>query len=335
MKKLFILLLISYSANSQIVNIPDPNFKNAILLQNPDIDANNDGEIQVSEAEATDDLSVNGANINDLTGIEAFINITFLDCSSNNLTSIDVSNNTALEIFECYENQLTTIDISNNPEIYQFECRFNQLTTIDIGNNPNLVLLSIGDNNIPQLDLGNNPSLFILECRNMPIQELDLSNNTVLESLVCTDNDALTYINLKNGNNGNFEYSGVFASNFENLPALETVCLDDVNSTLADFILAQVDHSVTFTEDCNLGNQENELNTIALYPVPVHNILYLESKNAIITAEIYSMLGQNVMRYSNASGITELDTAALHKGIYLAVFMDADNTITTMQILKD
>lgn len=52
MKKILLFItLISFTiTQSQIVNIPDVNFKNALLNHNPNIDANNDNEIQVNEA---------------------------------------------------------------------------------------------------------------------------------------------------------------------------------------------------------------------------------------------------------------------------------------------
>ena len=57
MKKVILILslvAISLSNNSfaQIVNIPDTNFKAALVAHNPKIDTNGDGEIQVSEAKA-------------------------------------------------------------------------------------------------------------------------------------------------------------------------------------------------------------------------------------------------------------------------------------------
>ena len=57
-----------------IVSIPDANFKNALLNNNTVIDTNGDGEIQVSEAEAVTNLWVSNENINNLKGIEFFIN---------------------------------------------------------------------------------------------------------------------------------------------------------------------------------------------------------------------------------------------------------------------
>ena len=88
MKKLFyILILITGMTNAQIVNIPDVNFKAKLLAADVSndtaygnggyikIDANNDGEIQVLEAQSIDSLNVNFSEIYDLTGVSSFNNL--------------------------------------------------------------------------------------------------------------------------------------------------------------------------------------------------------------------------------------------------------------------
>ena len=59
MKTIIILIILTLYfniSNGQIVNIPDANFKNALIDEG--VDTNNDGEIQVSEAEAVISLNV-------------------------------------------------------------------------------------------------------------------------------------------------------------------------------------------------------------------------------------------------------------------------------------
>ncbi|MFN7014730.1 MAG: T9SS C-terminal target domain-containing protein, partial [Bacteroidia bacterium] len=98
MKKLYFLffLTIGFFANAQIVNIPDANFKATLLSANSSniiarnlagyyftIDSNNDGEIQIIEAQQVKQLNIANKNISNLTGIEAFINLDDLGCSNN------------------------------------------------------------------------------------------------------------------------------------------------------------------------------------------------------------------------------------------------------------
>ncbi|MEP5595737.1 MAG: hypothetical protein ABJP52_17065, partial [Flavobacteriaceae bacterium] len=94
---------------SPIVYIPDANFKNA-LLSNTSINTDNDTEISYNEAAAfTGTMDVSFYNIADLTGIEAFVNITKLFCFDNALASLDVSANTALTDLRCTDNVLTSL----------------------------------------------------------------------------------------------------------------------------------------------------------------------------------------------------------------------------------
>ncbi|HLA56303.1 MAG TPA: hypothetical protein VK623_09395 [Flavobacterium sp.] len=81
MKKFYILVgisLFSFSVNAQIVTIPDANFKNALVnylcvafgeQDAHDADTNNDGEIQLSEALAVENLTLDGYNIASLSGM--------------------------------------------------------------------------------------------------------------------------------------------------------------------------------------------------------------------------------------------------------------------------
>ena len=88
-------------ANAQIVNIPDANFKVA-LVGDLAINTNADGEIQVSEAVAYGGtINVASSGISDLTGIEAFTSIEELNCLGNALTSLNVSNNLQLTNLIC------------------------------------------------------------------------------------------------------------------------------------------------------------------------------------------------------------------------------------------
>lgn len=116
MKKKLLIILVLFCINliqAQNVNIPDVNFKN-YLLNNSAINTNGDGQIQVSEAIAFNgSIFCGNKNISNLTGIEAFVNITELYCFANHLTTLDLSHNTALTYLTCSDNQLTSLNIKS------------------------------------------------------------------------------------------------------------------------------------------------------------------------------------------------------------------------------
>ena len=137
-KLLLLSLLLSFTFYGQNVNIPDSNFKQALLDFTP-TDTNNDGEIQVSEALAVDSLIVGdnwiSYDILDLTGIEYFTNLVYLDCHNNQISSLDLSQNTFLEELLCYDNQITTLNITQNTQLNDLYAGGNPITTLDVTNN--------------------------------------------------------------------------------------------------------------------------------------------------------------------------------------------------------
>ncbi len=63
----------------------------------------------------------------------------YLYCANNQLTSLDVSKNTALERLECQKNQLTSLNLSKNTELNELACMLNSIANLDISACPNLV----------------------------------------------------------------------------------------------------------------------------------------------------------------------------------------------------
>jgi len=112
-------------------------------------------------------------------------NITYLSCYDNQITSLDVSKNTALTNLNCFYNRLTKLDISKNTALTSFSCSSNQLTELDVSKNTALLYLSCSENNLSSLDVSNNTALISLTCYSNPLMSLDVSKNTALIQLRC------------------------------------------------------------------------------------------------------------------------------------------------------
>ncbi|MBR6761808.1 MAG: leucine-rich repeat domain-containing protein [Oscillospiraceae bacterium] len=69
-----------------------------------------------------------------------------LDCSGNQLTSLDVSKNLALTTLYCSDNQLTSLDVSQNAALYDLSCSGNQLTSLDVSGCTTLEYLNCAGN---------------------------------------------------------------------------------------------------------------------------------------------------------------------------------------------
>lgn len=149
-KTLLFLLLYSGIASAQIVTIPDANFKNKLIASG--IDTNNDGNIQLTEAQAVTNLNVTNANIASLTGIAAFTNLQTLSCSANNLTTLDISSLTNLVNLICFDNNITAITAVASPNLKTLSCYNNALTSIDLSLFVNLEFLSIKHNQLTVLN---------------------------------------------------------------------------------------------------------------------------------------------------------------------------------------
>ena len=230
MKKGLLILIISATigiVHAQNVNIPDAIFK-AVLVGNSAINTNGDAEIQVSEAAAFGGtIFCASLGISDLTGIEAFTALTVLNCSSNLITSLDVSQNTALTSLNCAgdgyaQGQITSLDVSLNTALTEFYCFENQIDSLNISQNTALITLWCYENQLDSLNVSQNPALTTLWCSNNQLSSLNLSQNNSLGDLNCAFNQ-LTYLDVANGNNTNM--SNFYANNNPNLFCVD---VDDV-----------------------------------------------------------------------------------------------------------
>ena len=124
--------------------------------------------------------------------------VTFLDCSCNQLTALDVSQNTALTRLDCYTNPLKALDVSQNIALTYLYGSNNQLTTLDVSKNTALTDLGCSDNQLTALDVSKNTKLTYLNCGSNQLTALDVSQNTALTNLVCHDNQLTALVVSKN-----------------------------------------------------------------------------------------------------------------------------------------
>jgi hypothetical protein len=115
--------------------------------------------------------------------------IVYLDCSRNEITSLDVSYIKDLEALDCYGNQLVTIDVSHNTALQTLSCGDNLLKELDISSNTTLALLYCYNNKLSDLNLTNNKELITLNCSHNQLSNLDVKSNTQLTSFTCSNND--------------------------------------------------------------------------------------------------------------------------------------------------
>ena len=166
-------------------NFPDDNFRSYISTN---FDTDNQGYLTAEQVAGVKTISCYGKSIASLKGVEYFTALTWLYCSNNQLTALDVSKNTALATLFCQFNQLTTLDVSKNIALTELYCDENQLTELDVSQNTELINLTCYNNQIGALDVSQNAKLTVLGSAYNPLTTLDVSQNTALEILSCGDN---------------------------------------------------------------------------------------------------------------------------------------------------
>ena len=223
---LMFLLLFAGMANAQIVSIPDAAFKARLLAASATdvanniakdlsdqwiaIDSNNDGEIQVSEAQAVKYLNITGQTIVDLTGLNSFSNLEILFNISNSAPTLDLTALTHLTTFASYNMYyltslnasnlpnltavtcvgmpvLTSINLSNSTSITKLSVMYCALTSLNVNGLINLTVLNCTGNQLTNLN-GLPVSLTALDCSYNLLTNLNFTGLPHLTDLYCTDN---------------------------------------------------------------------------------------------------------------------------------------------------
>ena len=150
-------------------------------------------------------------------------------CDNNgaNLTALDPSHNTQLEILYCSSNQLSSLDVSNNTPLTYLDCSSNPLSSLDVSHNTQLKELSCYSNSLSSLDVSKNTQLEILDCYTNRLTSLDVSHNTQLKSLDCYSNQ-LTSLDISKNTNTKLTTLYCHGNN------LSTQALDDIFCALPD-----------------------------------------------------------------------------------------------------
>lgn len=306
MKKRFLLafsILYSSLGFAQIVNIPDPVFK-ALLLSADEsnsiakdenqnsirIDANQDGEIQISEALTVYSLGISDNNLTSLTGIEAFGNLSVLTLSSTSLVSLgEVQQMMNLTSIQVYCSSITSISfhemhslkyliIGSNTPITDIDLCGTSVFSLYCNNNPTLQSINFKNNVVSGMNLGE-----VLKGFPPPLPNIWLENNTALQN-ICYDAG---------------EYQAI-------------VALIDPN------LLANINFTIDCDSSCLLANEQKNQNALTLWPNPVGNSLHIESmpNTPLQSVKICNSLGQLIHSYSAQDNLSTIDVANLASGCY-------------------
>ncbi len=343
MKKLVLFLLfITGIGYAQIVNIPDANFKAKLLSANVNnavaynssynyiyndpiisctavndvinstsgvkIDTNNDGEIQYDEIQLIKYLNINGSQINDLTGIEAFANLQVLFCNNNVLSSLNLVQNTHLRYLNCGRNPISSFTAIQAPSVYELICYDTLLTSINIPSNSNLKTLDFGryltsSPFVSNLNVSSAINLRYLTVTNSQLTNINLTQNSNLKSFQIA-NSPITSINVSSNIN-------LRSLNLYNVPVSGIDISQNIN--LQDLTV----------RNCSFNNLTLQANP---------NLLFLTLENLPITNLDVS---QNLLLCSLTLRNTQVSTLDLSQNINLNSLFCTFNPILTYLNIKN
>ena len=368
---LIIVVLIFNCVKAQKVYVPDDNFEQKLISLGYDDVL--DDSVSVYSVDTIKVLDIQQLYIEDLTGIESFTFLERLNCSSNLLTTLDVSQNIYMQELSCNYNQLTTLNTSNNVNLIRLFSHGNELTDINVSNNYNLEYLKLDNNqlsnlnvsnnvylkslscyynNISEINLLNNSDLKFLALSHCNLYELDLSNNTHLESLGLdmtkltsldlTNNIHLKYILFQNNldlisvNLANSYNDSIESLYIYDSPELICVQVDDVNADLNNWDFAQVNPNFTLSEDCAslIGVEEEKEQAVEVFPNPTTGLLNINIKETGMY-ELYSVLGQTAIQSGHFNaGDNQINLSRLDLGVYMLKVINTQGDVQLKRIIK-
>ena len=135
------------------VDIPDAVFQRYILAH---FDDNGDGVLTEPEAMRIKEITVCTDSIYSLQGIEKMGNLLSLEARGS----------------DGYKGQLSTIDLSCNTALYYLNLNDNQIRNIDLSALLNLRTFQFASNYVSRLDFSNNRQINELYLNNLPLEEL-------------------------------------------------------------------------------------------------------------------------------------------------------------------
>ncbi|WP_370476817.1 T9SS type A sorting domain-containing protein [Tamlana flava] len=185
---LALLFLVLGILNAQTTAIPDANFEQALINLGIDTDGTINQSVATADISDVTVLDVHSKSITDLTGIEGFTSLTHLVCSYNQLTDLDLSQNTNLIELTCNDNQLINLNVTQNTVLTRLQCFNNTLETIDVTKNTALTFLNFNNNQLTSIDITKNTLITSLGLTSNQLTTLDVSKNTALYYLQCQAN---------------------------------------------------------------------------------------------------------------------------------------------------
>ncbi len=115
--------------------------------------------------------------------------LTELICSENRLTNLNVGGCIALTKLDCWKNRLASLDVNDCIALTELHCSFNQLASLDVSRCVALTkLICAYSAKLASLNVSGCKALTRLHCYSSQLTSLDVSKNEALQELYCEYN---------------------------------------------------------------------------------------------------------------------------------------------------
>lgn len=314
MKKIIltILTLVPFITKAQVTLIPDQQFEQYLIAANIDSDGIVNGQILTNDALAVTDLFLWGEGINDLGGLQDFVNLEKLTCYYNPLNGN-------------YGVPYGTINLGTLLNLKELDVRASHLNTIDVSNNALLEKIFIGNESGGDIPIISD------------FTKLDLSNNPNINHVDATHLfNTFTLLNMRNNiaNNVYIDVSSVMINS-------PTVCIevdDPVAATngTAPYDTWTVIGNHYYNQNCALSVEKFVNDNFKIYPNPATAYVSIEQKTTdgvtLKSVQILDSSGKWIK--SVKDNFNHIDISNLSKGMYLFVIQTDKGNKTEKIIVK-
>ncbi|MCD7776388.1 MAG: hypothetical protein LUH54_03330, partial [Firmicutes bacterium] len=192
------------------LRVCDKIFSDEIFMEyvSESIDSDGDGWLSEEECLSVTEIDVHDMGIESLDGLYCFTSLESLDCSGNQLETLELDEHENLRMLDCSDNNLTWLSVMNNRKLASLYCGNNQLEELDLCYILSSYLLSesytedeFSDDDIPKLEIlsceGNNlawieyiwenTNLWYINCSDNQLTSLDFWGEN-LKELYCSNN---------------------------------------------------------------------------------------------------------------------------------------------------
>ena len=342
---LLLILLLATNINAQITLIPDANFEQELVNQGIDSDATVNGQILTTDAASVLKLELSNSLIQDLAGVEAFINMDSLLCSTSNIDTLDLSSlsklqyvyfaNSPLRDFKVNgcdslkslhldnNDSLVNLTIDSLPALQYFNFFLNrELTDLRLSNCPTMKVIRGGGNtSLDTLDLSGIPSVSSVLLPVNGINAINLTNCNAIEYLDVQGNN-LTRLEVPNRTNlANLHCSG---NQINNLNVSNCTELDTLNCSLNNIGILDLSTNIDLK---HIRCHQNQLTSLLLANSTNLKNLYCH-QNQLSTLDVSNNTNLNVL----TCGENQLSTLNLNNNSQITVLNCVENRLLTLNL---